>query len=77
MPCVRRWTGRSGWRIFGRSGSSARGLRDRRAGQFAAVFDALLASPGIDVLKTPPRCPRANAFAERWGRTLRVTAGRR
>ncbi len=45
-------------------------IRDR-GGQFTAVFDAVLAGAGIDVIRTPPRCPRANAYAERWVRTLR------
>jgi len=43
-------------------------IRDR-GGQFTAMFDAVLA--GIEVVKTPPRCPRPNAHAERWVRTLR------
>ena len=39
-------------------------VRDR-AGQFAASFDAVLADAGIDIVKIPPQCPRANCYAER------------
>ena len=41
------------------------------AGQFTASFDTVLAGSGITALRIPPRSPRANAFAERWIRTLR------
>jgi putative transposase len=46
-------------------------VRDR-AGQFAETFDAALSGAGIKVVKIPPRSPRANAYADRWVRTVRA-----
>jgi putative transposase len=46
-------------------------VRDR-AGQFTTSFDAVLADAGIDTVKIPPRCPRANCYAERFVLTART-----
>jgi putative transposase len=46
-------------------------VRDR-AGQFTTAFDAVLAGAGIDTVKIPPRCPRANCYAERFVLTART-----
>jgi putative transposase len=46
-------------------------IRDR-AGQFTDAFDVVLAEAGIEVVKIPPRSPKANANAERRVRTARA-----
>lgn len=45
-------------------------VRDR-AGQFSRSFDAVLASQDIQAVKFLPRCSQANAYAERFVRTVR------
>jgi putative transposase len=46
-------------------------LRDRDA-RFTRAFDEVFCSEGAEVLITPVQAPNANAYAERWIRTVRA-----
>lgn len=53
-----------------RAGSFRYLIRDRDT-KFTSAFDAVFASEGVKIVKTPPQTPRANSIMERWVQTCR------
>jgi putative transposase len=58
------------WRLE-EAGTSIRYLIHDRDKKFPQAFDTVFKSVGIKVRLTPKRTPNANAFAERWVRSVR------
>jgi hypothetical protein len=56
---------------LGHHANAVRFLIRDRAGQFTNSFDAVFAAEGIQILRSPPQAPRANAICERLIGTLR------
>jgi putative transposase len=58
--------------VLGEQGRRARFVLHDRDAKFSRSFDNVFRSDGAKVLKTPVQAPRANAYAERWVRTVRA-----
>jgi transposase InsO family protein len=67
----RAWTAQAARNFMMRTDHRIRFLIHDGAAQFAGAFDAVFASEGSTIIRTPAYTPVANAFAERWVGTVR------
>ncbi len=65
------WTTQAARNLTMAYGKAIRFVIRDGAGQYTRTFDQVFAATGVDTIKTPPGAPQANAFAERWVRTVR------
>jgi transposase InsO family protein len=59
------------WELEGRT-PALRFLIRNNDKKFTQAFDTVFRAEDIDIIRIPYRAPNANAFAERWVRTVRV-----
>jgi putative transposase len=59
------------WELRDRPEPCKHSLIHDRDTKFTASFDTVFVSEGIAIVLTPPQTPNANAFAERWIRSVR------
>jgi putative transposase len=65
------WTTQAARNFMMRHTRTVRFLVRDGAGQFVAAFDEIFRSDNTTIIRTPPRTPVANAYAERWVGTVR------
>jgi transposase InsO family protein len=68
---TRAWTAQAARNFMMRAEPTIRFLIRDGAGQFIGAFDEVFRSDGTTIIRTPPRTPVANAYAERWVGTVR------
>jgi putative transposase len=68
------WTAQQGRNLLMHLGDDQpfRLLIHDRDSKFSGGFDEVFRSEGVRVMRTPVRAPNANAYAERWVRTVRA-----